>query len=257
MTSLKNQHSRYHRQIILPGVGEAGQEKIAKASVLVVGAGGLGCPALQYLAAAGVGRLGIADFDHVSLSNLPRQVLYEDADVGAFKTQAAAARLREMNRSLVIEPHQLVFNDKTHAIIARYDLILDCTDHFPVRYQINDACYHYGRPWIFGAASGWQGQVALFHPHMDAHQPCLCCFRPQATTDPEENCEALGVLGAVTGLVGTWQALLALRYILGMETAPQLWRLNAYSPEWKSSRLMVDPACPLTSGLTSGCVSVE
>lgn len=210
---------RYQRQISLEEVGLEGQQRLAKASVLVIGAGGLGCPILQYLAVAGLGKLGIADMDTVSLSNLHRQVLYTEADVNRPKVEAAYDRLKAVNKDLEIQLYPEGFHaENALEMIASYDLIIDGTDNFETRYLVNDACVRAGKPWIYGALFKQEGQFALFNHRDSATYRCLYPEPPMAGEVP--NCNELGILGTVSGLVGLQMAHMALQFILWPDSAP-------------------------------------
>ncbi|RYF90134.1 MAG: hypothetical protein EOO00_09295, partial [Chitinophagaceae bacterium] len=212
-------YDRYQRQIILPGFGEPAQEKLSKAKVLVIGAGGLGCPVLQYLVAAGVGSIGIADDDKVSLSNLHRQVLYNVQLIGEWKTKAAASVLQQLNPFVRFETYpERVANLNVVDIIAPYDLVIDCTDNFSTRYLVNDACVLLDKPLVYGAVSQFEGQVAVFN--MKIHGSDSTNYRdlfPQAPAPGEiQNCEEAGVLGVVPGIIGTMMAGEAIKIITGI-----------------------------------------
>jgi adenylyltransferase/sulfurtransferase len=210
---------RYARQMVLPGMGPEGQEKLKSARVLVVGAGGLGCPVLLYLAAAGVGTLGIADGDVVSLSNLHRQVLYGTPDVGQSKAETAARRLREMNPliTVTVYPAHLTSSNALEWL-AGYDWVVDCTDNFPARYLINDACVLLGKPFVYGAIHRFEGQVSVFnHPGPDgAPGPTYRCLFPEPPPpDQVPNCAEAGVLGVLPGVVGLFQATEVVKALTG------------------------------------------
>jgi adenylyltransferase/sulfurtransferase len=210
----------YSRQTALPEVGPAGQLRIRNASVLVIGAGGLGAPALQYLSAAGVGRIGILDGDAVEASNLHRQPLYGIADIGRPKAIAAADRLRSLNRDVRCEA---MVSDATleniDALVADYDVVLECTDNLRAKFVVNDAVVRCGRPAIFASVYQYEGQLQAYLPRPD--WPCLRCVWPEAPRDGMVgNCAAAGVLGPVPGALGAIQAMQALQVILGLEPEP-------------------------------------
>jgi len=207
--------ARYQRHLSLPGFGPGGQERLKAASVLVVGAGGLGCPALLYLAAAGVGRITIVDPDAVDASNLQRQVLYTGADVGANKAQAAALRLRALNPLVRVTPYPVRL-DRSNALelVSSCDLVVDGSDNFPTRYLVNDACVIAGRPFVYGAIQGFEGHVSVFNWRGGPTYRCLFPEPPEAGTVP--NCAEAGVLGAVTGLIGAAQACEAIKVLAGV-----------------------------------------
>ena len=210
---------RYHRQLILEGFGEAAQQKLAAAKVLVIGAGGLGCAALQYLVAAGVGHIGIVDDDYVSLSNLSRQILYSTADIGKRKVDVAAQRLTELNSEIEIKTYPIRLGRTVILkLLSAYDYVLDGTDNFDSRYLINDACVLLKKPLIFAAVSGYEGQLAVFNitdqSNKSTNYRDLFPVPPQAAEVP--NCSENGVLGVLPGIIGTMQAAEVLKLISGI-----------------------------------------
>ena len=216
---MKNNNPRYARHYSLKDFGAQGQQKLAEAKVLVVGAGGLGCPVLQYLAAAGVGTIGIADDDVVSLSNLQRQVLYSTEDVGRAKAAVAALKLQQLNQEIIIYSFKMLVNS-TNALelIADYGVVIDCTDNFAARYLINDACVLLNKPLIFGAVYRYEGQVAVFNV-ADA-EGNKANYRHLFTTPPDPlevaDCIEAGVLGVLPGVIGMLQATEAIKLIAGI-----------------------------------------
>ena len=205
--------TRYSRHLLLPEIGLSGQQKLKAARVLVVGCGGLGCPVLQYLAAAGVGTLGLLDFDAVDTSNLQRQVLYATADVGRPKAVAAAEKLRAQNPFIELRPHQVLLSAANALeLFARYDLVVDCSDNFATRYLVNDACVVLGKPLVFGAIFKFEGQVSVFNYQSGPTYRCLFPRPPAPGEAP--SCAEIGVLGVLPGLIGTMQATEALKIIL-------------------------------------------
>jgi molybdopterin/thiamine biosynthesis adenylyltransferase/rhodanese-related sulfurtransferase len=237
---------RYSRHLLIPEVGLAGQEKLAAARVLVVGAGGLGSPVLAYLAAAGVGRIGIVDDDAIDVTNLQRQILYATADVGKSKAATAADRLHALNPQIALDvlPVRL---DASNAreIVKLYDVVVDGTDTFGSRYLINDACVLEGKPDVYGSIFRFDGQVSVFGA---PGGPCYRCLYPEPPP-PElvPNCAEGGVLGVLAGMIGTWQASEALKLVLGIGT-PLIGRLmlvDALDARVREVRLARDPACPL------------
>jgi molybdopterin/thiamine biosynthesis adenylyltransferase/rhodanese-related sulfurtransferase len=237
---------RYSRHLLIPEVGLAGQEKLAAARVLVVGAGGLGSPVLAYLAAAGVGRIGIVDDDTVDVTNLQRQILYETADVGKSKAATAAERLHALNPQIALDvlPVRL---DASNAreIVKLYDVVVDGTDTFAARYLINDACVLEGKPDVYGSIFRFDGQVSVFGAKGG---PCYRCLYPEPPP-PElvPNCAEGGVLGVLAGMIGTWQASEALKLVLGigMPLIGRLMLVDALDARVREVRLARDPACPL------------
>ncbi|MBD0294073.1 MAG: HesA/MoeB/ThiF family protein, partial [Flavisolibacter sp.] len=217
---VSNEHNeRYQRQVILQEFGEAGQQKLLQAKVLVIGAGGLGCPVLQYLAAAGVGVVGIADDDIVSLTNLHRQVLYSMSDIGKSKVERAAAILRQLNPDIEIIPYHLRLTNKNALdIITAYDIVVDATDNFPTRYLLNDACVLLSKPLIYGAVSKFEGQVAVFNGVGSSGEKSVN-YRDLFPVPPQEdevpNCAEAGVLGVLPGIIGSLQAGEVIKLITG------------------------------------------
>ena len=218
----------YRRHLQLPEIGEAGQLRLKAARVLVVGAGGLGCPVLQYLAAAGVGTLGIVDADVVERSNLHRQILYGPADLGQPKAAAAARAVQRLNPLVKSEVHGCrVVPRNVRELVGAYDVVVDGSDNFPTRYLLNDACVLLGKPLVSGAIYKFEGQVSVFNY---AGGPTYRCLFPQPPTAAEApNCDATGVLGVLPGLVGTAQATEALKVLLGIGEvlSGRLWLFDA------------------------------
>ena len=207
--------SRYNRHIILPEIGQTGQEKLTNAKVLVVGAGGLGCPVLQYLAAAGIGTLGVIDFDVVEESNLQRQILFGTSSLGKNKAEAAKKRLEDLNNeiSIIAYPEKLTYQNALE-LFNQYDLIVDGSDNFETRYLINDACIITNKPLVFGAIYKFEGQVSVFNHQNGPSYRCLFPNLPKKDAVP--NCSAIGVLGVLPGIIGSMQANEVLKIILGI-----------------------------------------
>lgn len=203
---------------MLREIGGAGQQKLAAARVLIVGVGGLGCPVAQYLAAAGIGHLGLMDHDVVTLGNLQRQIIYTEQDLERPKIQAAGDHLKQLRGDIEIIQHGAAFDNDRADILADYDIIADCTDNFATRFALSDACFHAQRPLVLGAAIGWQGQISTFKPYeRDASGtpfPTYRCLVPEEVSR-EENCETYGVVGPVTGVIGCLQALEIIKLITG------------------------------------------
>ena len=210
---------RYARQLPLAGFGVEAQLKLKRSSVLVVGAGGLGCPALLYLTAAGIGKIGVMDFDTVELHNLHRQVLYTENDVGIPKSTAAADHLRTRNSFVEFESiHDKLTQKSALHILPRYDLVLDCTDNFPARYAINDACVANDKPFVYGSVFKFEGQVSLFNAKDGDgnHGPTYRCLFPDPPAEGSvPSCEDAGVVGFLPGLIGTIQAAEAVKWLTG------------------------------------------
>lgn len=237
---------RYARHLVLPEVGMEGQRRLKAARVLLVGAGGLGSPAALYLAAAGVGTLGVVDDDVVDATNLQRQILHGTSDVGRSKLDSAADRLREVNPHVAVEPHALRLGSANALdLIARYDLVIDGSDNFPTRYLVNDACVLTGKPDVYGAVLKWEGQVSLF---ATPGGPCYrCLFREPPPIGLVPNCAEGGVLGVLPGIVGSLQALEAIKWILGRGEglAGRLVIFDALDLSFREIRIRRDPECPV------------
>ena len=236
--------ARYQGHLHLPGVGRAGQERLAAASVLCVGTGGLGSPALLYLAAAGVGRIGLVDADEVDTSNLHRQVLFGTGDVGAPKVDAARRRLADLNPNVQLHCHpERLTAANADRILAGYDVILDGTDNFPTRYLINDACVRLGKPDVWASVFQFEGQLAVF----DARRgPCYRCLFPSVPPDAEiPSCAEAGVLGVLPGILGVSQALEAIKLVLeiGESLVGRLMLFEALSLSWQELAIEKDPDC--------------
>jgi molybdopterin/thiamine biosynthesis adenylyltransferase len=234
--------ARYARHLVLREVGGPGQQALKAARVLIVGAGGLGAPAALYLAAAGVGILGLVDADAVDLSNLQRQVIYGTDDIGRPKVEAAAERLGALNPNLVVESHAIMLNeDNARALVAGYDMVLDGTDDFATRFAVNAACVAEGRPLVSGAIGRWTGQVGVF-----AGKPCYRCLVPDIPPDAE-TCSAVGVIGALAGVVGSMMALEAVKLIAGAgePLTGRLWVYDGLAGDSRTVRIGADPGCPV------------
>ena len=220
MNNGKKLYERYGRQILLKEFGEAGQQKLLQAKVLVIGAGGLGCPVLQYLTAAGIGHIGIVDNDMVSITNLHRQVLYDTNDIGKSKVSVAAQKLRRVNPDTELIEYNIHL-DKNNCleIINEYDIIIDCTDNFAARYMINDACLLKQKPLIYGAVNRFEGQVAVFNVNRNEKER-TANYRDLFPVQPEQtevlNCAEAGVLGVLPGIIGSMQAAEAIKLITGI-----------------------------------------
>ena len=236
---------RYSRHITLKEVGEDGQRRLKQASVLIVGAGGLGSPAALYLAAAGVGRLGIVDFDTVDLSNLQRQVLHETPGIGGKKTESARSRLHGINPHVHVEGIDAELTSANALqIIGEYDVVVDGTDNFKTRYLTNDACVLLGRPNIYGSVLRFEGQASVF---ATSDGPCYrCLFREPPPSGLVPSCADAGVLGVLPGLIGTIQATEAIKLILGAgdSLAGRLLLVDALRMSFRTIRLRRDPECP-------------
>lgn len=238
---------RYARHLSLPEFGLAGQKKIRRASVLCVGAGGLGSPIALYLAAAGIGKLGIVDFDTVDFSNLHRQVLHGTEDVGRPKTESARDAVRRINSDVEVEQHPARLSSANAMdIIGPYDIVVDGTDNFPTRYLVNDACVLLAKPNVYGSIFRFEGQASVFGPHLGA--PCYRCLYPEPPPPGMvPSCAEGGVLGVLPGIIGLIQATEILKLAAGIG-APLLNRLllfNALEMRFREVKLRRDPQCPL------------
>lgn len=256
VTQLSNEQiNRYKRHLILPEVGVEGQLKLLNARVLCIGAGGLGCPIALYLAAAGVGTIGLADIDVVSPSNLQRQVLFSTSTIGADKVQAAAQRLRDLNPDVKVIPHKTIVNSSNVLdLIKDYDIVIDGTDNFPTRYCVGDACVLLKKPNVYGSIFRFDGMVTVFAPHLPhpdragEHGPCYRCMYPEPP-DPGSvpSCAEGGVMGVLPGIIGTLQAAEVIKLItgLGRPAIGKLLTYDAVSFETRTLKLRADPNCPV------------
>ena len=240
------QYERYRRHLVLPEIGLDGQRALLDARVLLIGAGGLGCPLAQYLAAAGVGTLGIAEFDRVDASNLQRQVLYGTGDVGRPKLEAARERIRALNPDVRVEPHPVRLDaQNAMQILAAYDVVVDGTDNFPTRYLTNDACVFLGKPNVHGSIFRFEGQATVFDA---ASGPCYRCLFPEPPPPGAvPNCAEGGVLGVLPGLVALIQATETIKLVTGIgETLRgRLLQVDALRMEFHEFRVRKDPDCPV------------
>jgi sulfur-carrier protein adenylyltransferase/sulfurtransferase len=236
---------RYARHLVIPEVGVAGQQRLKDARVAMIGAGGLGSPVGLYLAAAGVGTLGIIDFDVVDESNLQRQVLHGTKDVGRPKLESGADRIRDVNPNVSVEPHPVrLTSENALEILGQYDLVVDGTDNFPTRYLVNDACVLLGKPYVYGSIFRFEGQVSVFAAEGG---PCYrCLFREPPPPGMVPNCAEGGVLGVLPGLIGCAQAMEAVKLILGIGR-PLVGRLALFDGlefEWREVNIRRNPECP-------------
>ena len=238
---------RYSRQIILPGVGGKGQRKLSEAKVFIMGAGGLGSPAALYLAAAGVGTIGLADSDRVDLSNLQRQILHRTCDVTHLKVESGKKTLESLNPDVAVRIYQeRVTSANAREMIKDYDLVLDGSDNFPTRFLVNDACYFEKKTLISGAILRFEGQLSTFKPH--ANGPCYRCLLPEPPLPGHvPSCQEAGVLGAVAGIIGLFQANEALKEILGIgqSMAGRFLLFNALNLSFDEIKIQKNPRCPL------------
>lgn len=244
------QIERYARHMVLREVGGPGQAKLLSARVLAVGAGGLGSPLILYLAAAGVGTLGIVDFDDVSLSNLQRQIAHRTQDVGTAKTQSAGRSVHALNPDIKLELHTCRLEPANALdLIARYDIVADGSDNFPTRFLVNDACYFAKRTLVSAAVTEFDGQLATFKAYdTGGTWPCYRCIFPEAPPPGvAPPCSETGILGAAAGVMGTLQALEVLKEILGIgeSLAGQLLIYDALGTRFRKVRVSKDSGCPL------------
>jgi adenylyltransferase/sulfurtransferase len=240
------QFERYRRHLTLPQLGLEGQQKLLQGRVLLVGAGGLGCPTAQYLAAAGVGTLGLVDCDVVDASNLQRQVLYGSDDVGRLKTEVAAERIRAMNPDVRVERHDVQLRaENALALLGDYDVVVDGADNFPTRYLVNDACVLLGRPNVHGSIFRFDGQATVFAARSG---PCYRCLYPEPPPPGAvPSCAEGGVLGVLPGLVAMIQATETVKWLagLGEPLVGRLLQYDALRMSFTEFRVRKDPACPI------------
>jgi len=244
-TFREDQLKRYSRQILLPNVGGKGQRKLLNASVFISGAGGLGSPCSLYLAAAGVGKIGFADFDIVDLSNLQRQILHHGHDVGRPKVVSAAEAIADINPDAKVVQHQVkLTSENTMDIITGYDLVIDCSDNFPTRYLINDACVLQNKPNVHGSIFLFEGQASLFMPGKGCYR-CLFPSPPPPGLMP--SCQEIGIIGVVPGIIGLIQATEAIKLIIGIGESLAGWLLiyDALAMEFRKVKWRRNPACPV------------
>ena len=238
---------RYSRHLIIPNVGVDGQLRLKNASVLLIGTGALGSPSALYLAAAGVGRIGLVDADVVDASNLQRQILHGESWVGKPKLESAAARLREANPHVTVELHPVRFTpENAMEIAASYDIIVDGSDNFPTRFLTNDTAFFLKKPLVYGAIHRFEGQAGVFAPHLGG--PCYRCLLPEMPpAGSVPSCQEAGVLGVLPGIIGSLQAMETIKLILGIGQVP-LGRLTVYdalNSAFRSLTLRRDPTCRL------------
>ncbi len=238
MTFSNEQLERYSRHIILKEVGVKGQKKLLNAKVLIIGAGGLGAPCAMYLAAAGVGTIGIADADEVDLSNLQRQIIHATEDVGKPKVQSAKETINKMNPDVTVNTyHEFVSSENIMEIIRDYDFIIDGTDNFPAKFLINDACVMAKKPFCHAGIIRFQGQLMTYVPGQD---PCYrCVFKEPPPKDAVPTCKQAGVIGAMGGIIGSLQAMEAIKYITGTGEllTGYLLTFNALKMEFRKIKL--------------------
>ena len=248
MALSEQQFERYARHLILDEVGEEGQAKLMAARVLVVGAGGLGSPVLLYLAAAGIGTLGIVDDDMVDLSNLQRQIVHPTARIGAAKVESARATLAAINPEVRVEAYARRLDaSNAAALVQRYDIVADGSDNFATRYLLNDVCYAERRTLVGAALSPFEGQLSTFKAYLGPPHPCYrCLFREPPPPDLVPRCETAGILGAVAGVIGTLQATEVLKEVLGLgdSLSGTLLMYDALRAGFHKITLPREPDCP-------------
>ena len=241
---------RYSRHILLPQIGYEGQQKLVEGHVLIIGAGGLGAPAALYLAAGGVGRLTICDFDAVDLTNLQRQIIHTTQSVGLNKAVSAQQALTAINPEVTV---QTIDRRMDAAELARLaadaDVVIDCSDNFETRYALNQVCVALRKPLVSGAAIGFEGQVTVFD-HRNDDSPCYHCLFPDMGAEEAMRCAENGVFAPLVGMIGTTQAAEAMKLLLGLGASLQgrLLLLDVLAMEWRSIRLHRDPACKVCGG---------
>ena len=240
------ERQRYGRHLVLPQIGEAGQLQLRSAKVLCIGAGGLGSPALMYLAAAGVGRIGIVDFDSVDTSNLHRQIIHSESDVGALKTESARRSIKSINSEVEVDIYENgITRENALEILGNYDLVIDATDNFATRYLINDACVIAKKPCIWGSVYRFDGQVSVF---ATSDGPCYRCLHPvPPARELAPNCAVGGVFGSLCGTIGSLQATEAIKIITGagQPLVGAVLTYDALTAEFETIRLKKNPDCPI------------
>lgn len=238
------QKERYYRQIIMKEIGEAGQERLLNSRVLVIGAGGLGSSVLYYLAAAGIGKIGIVDRDRVEISNLQRQILYGNSDIGKFKADLARERLLFFNPGLDVATYSLEFNEQNGPrIVADYDMAIAAVDNIDTRYLINEICFQQQKPWVEGAVNGFMGYVTTFLPPTG---PCYQCLFPKQSEEGAKNKAPIGVIGTMPGIIGMFQANEVIKGILkvGHQLNGKLLVINGLTDETTTVKIPANPGCP-------------
>ena len=240
-----NQLLRYSRHILLPQISYEGQDKLVHSHALVVGAGGLGSPVALYLAASGVGKLTICDFDVVDLTNLQRQIIHTTPSVGINKAVSAQQSIYEINPEVIVKTiQQKSTEDDFAALVAQADVVIDCSDNFATRYTLNRLCVKLKKPLVSGAALGFEGQVTVYDMRSDT-SPCYHCLFPDNGEDTDLRCATNGVFAPLVGMIGTTQASEALKLLMGIGESLQgrLLLLDALAMEWRTIKLNKDPAC--------------
>lgn len=247
----RTEFERYSRHLIMPEIGVEGQTKLKASSVLLIGTGGLGSPTAMYLAAAGIGRMGLVDYDVVDESNIQRQVIHGVSTVGISKLDSAEKRLKDLNPDIQIDKHNVpLTSDNALEIMEPYDVIIDGTDNFPTRYLVNDACVKLGKPNVYGSIFRFDGQLSVFYADAHDEAPCYRCMFPEPPPPGlVPSCAEAGVLGILPGTIGTMQATEAIKLLLGIGT-PMIGRMMLYDAlnmEFNTIRVRKDPNCPVCS----------
>jgi molybdopterin-synthase adenylyltransferase len=243
----EEQFHRYARHLILDEVGEEGQVRLLSSRVLVIGAGGLGSPLLLYLAAAGVGTIGLVDNDHVDLTNLQRQIVHATPNVGMAKTESAGRTLAAVNPDVTVEAHAVRLGpENAEALVGAYDLVADGSDNFATRYLLTETCFRLKKPLVAAALAPFEGQLSTFRPHLGAGHPCYrCLFGEPPPPDLVPRCETAGILGAVAGVLGTLQAVEVLKELLGLGDSLDgtLLLYDALRARFHAIKIAKDPHC--------------
>jgi adenylyltransferase/sulfurtransferase len=238
---------RYSRHILLEEFGIEAQQRLSSSSALIVGAGGLGCPAALYLTASGIGRLSIADADTVDATNLQRQILYRDETVGSAKAGAARETLRQVNPEVdVVGLQERLAGEQLDRAVLASDVVLDCTDNFATRHALNRACVRHKKPLVSGAAIRFDGQLAVFDLR-ENQSPCYACLFPESAEAEDVACSVMGVFSPLTGTIGTLQAAEAIKVLcsIGESLKGRLQMFDALNAEWRTVRVPKDPGCPV------------
>ncbi len=240
------QRERYSRQMLLQNIGEAGQEKLLAARVLIIGMGGLGAPVAQYLAAAGIGQLVLSDFDVVDLSNLQRQVIHETDDIGKFKVTSAAESIARLNPDVAVTAlARALEGEELRDQVAQADVVVDCSDNFSTRFELNRVCVEQRTPLVSGGVIQFEGQVSVFDSRDDA-SPCYQCLYKPVAEGEGETCARIGVLAPAPGVIGSIQASEAIKLLLGLPTLTgKLLLADLLNMEWRVIGLPKDPKCPI------------
>jgi len=259
-TITDDQLMRYARHVILDEVGEAGQAKLLRSKVLVIGAGGLGSPVLMYLAAAGVGTIGVVDFDVVDLTNLQRQIVHTTESVDMAKVESAAATIAAINPEIRFNAHNVKLTTENAAsLIADYDIVADGSDNFETRYLVNDTCFFLKKTLVSGALLRFEGQLSVFKPHAGDDNPCYRCLFPSPPPPGmTPRCETAGIFGAIAGVVGTMQASEVLKEMLGLgqSLSGTLVLYDALNTTFRKIKIPSDPGCPLCGDQPSITVAI-